>query len=186
MFPGSFYPVSPTSRAPDGVDAAIQRYRVPKPLTDDRRLRQASASGCSQCWARRLWVTRCAGIRHVGGGGLTDRGQWARSFIACGAPPGARFKTSSPMGRQPIPACAISVPLRAVNHGQWRGPVTRPDHRSRPLTAQGAQPSKLALRVRFPSPAPCHQAAVTVASPIEWRRVGRASTGTNPQCRSRA
>ncbi len=51
------------------------------------------------------------------------------------------------------PACAITVPLRAVNHGQQRVSVTRPDHRSRPLTAQWAQPSKLAMRVRFPSPA---------------------------------
>ncbi|MEA2202970.1 MAG: hypothetical protein QOI89_3683 [Solirubrobacteraceae bacterium] len=52
------------------------------------------------------------------------------------------------------PACAISVPLTAVNHGQWRVPVTGLDHGSRPLTAQWAQPSKLAMRVRFLSPAP--------------------------------
>jgi len=41
--------------------------------------------------------------------------------------------------------CAISVPLPPVNHGQQRSLVTRPDHRSRPLTAQWAQPSKLGL-----------------------------------------
>jgi len=37
------------------------------------------------------------------------------------------------------------VPLTSVNHGQQRGTVTRLDHRSRPLTAQWSQPSKLGL-----------------------------------------
>ena len=68
--------------------------------------------------------------------------------------PHACFEASSPTRRdtrfRPArPAAAntprtISVPLPRVNHGQWRGTVTRLDQRSRSLTAQWARPSKLA------------------------------------------
>ncbi len=51
----------------------------------------------------------------------------------------------APVLRQANTPRAINVPLTPVNHGHQRGPVTRPDHQSRPLTAQWAQPSKLGL-----------------------------------------
>jgi len=49
---------------------------------------------------------------------------------------------------------AVGVPLATVNYGHQRVPVTRAGPRSRPLTAHRAQPSKLAMRVRFTSPDP--------------------------------
>jgi hypothetical protein len=98
--------------------------------------------------------------RRVGAGGVADRGQWARSFIASGAPPGplasARFETSSPTRRDTHfhpPSLrdqhlsrAISVPLRAVNHGQQRTLLTVLIADQRLLTVLCAQPSKLAMR----------------------------------------
>ena len=64
------------------------------------------------------------------------------------------YPLPAPFCAKPTPVCAISVPLTPVNHGQQRGTVARPDHRSRPPTTQRAQPSKLAMPVRSRSPAP--------------------------------
>jgi hypothetical protein len=52
---------------------------------------------------------------------------------------------------------AVGVLLAAVNHGQKRVTVTGPDRRSRLLTAQWAQSSKLAMPIRSRSPAPPHR-----------------------------
>jgi hypothetical protein len=99
--------------------------------------------------------------RHVGAKGVAGQGAGSMSFshwvLHMDPCPLARYGTS-PLTRRdtrlPAPPVlrrantprAISVPLPPVNPGQQRGTVTRPDHRSRPLTAQWTQPSKLALR----------------------------------------
>ena len=121
------------------------------------------------------WVSR-----HAGAGGVAGRGVGVQIVQRVGCsiwtsdPDLLRDKLADATGYPlppPRPAasqhppCAISVPLTPVNHGQQRCTVTRPDHRSRPLTAQWAQPSKLAMRVRFPSPAPVHPPAATAAEP---------------------
>jgi hypothetical protein len=121
------------------------------------------------------WVTRGVGIpsrrrrRRSGLGGrcpgrsshaVLHLAHWPRS-----APRQARRRDGIPTphprpAASQHPACAISVPLTPVNHGQQRDPVTQPNHRWRLLTAQWAQPSKLGLTLRSRSkimPSPCRE-----------------------------
>jgi hypothetical protein len=80
-------------------------------------LRRASAPGWSQSRARQWWVTKCAVIP-------SRRRQRLRGKLADATgyplPP-------SPVLRQASIPRAVGVLLRAVNHGQQRGTVTRLD-----------------------------------------------------------
>jgi hypothetical protein len=134
--------------------------RIPKLTINRSCLRQASAPGWPRAGYREWWVTSCVGIpprqrRRRSGPGADIP---CRSAVGCStwdvcpwpAPRQARRRDGIPtplaVPRQSQDPRAISVPLRAVNHGQQRSLVTRPHHRSRPLTAHWAQPSKLAMR----------------------------------------
>jgi hypothetical protein len=94
--------------------------------------------------------TRTQGGRSRAGSSLTlTRQARRRDGIPASAPP---------VLRQANPT---HVPLRPVNHGQQWDPMTpQPDHRSRPLTAHQAQPSKLGshsyTRTKI-TPSPCRE-----------------------------
>jgi hypothetical protein len=70
----------------------------PLPLADLCSGMDSASAAQTMVGHLEAWVSRRVGAR-----GVADRGRWARSFIACGAPPGspapARFKTSSPTRR---------------------------------------------------------------------------------------
>jgi hypothetical protein len=107
-------------------------------------------SGMAPDRALERWAPRARVSRHAGAGGVAGRGEGIQIVQPLGAPSGCLppdplqgkladatgypLPTLRPAAGQ-HPACAISVPLPPVNHGQQRYPVTRPDHRSKPLAA---------------------------------------------------
>lgn len=124
--------------------------------------------GWSEGWVRRWWVIREAGILSRRRRRRTSPGTGVHVVQPPGAPhgplPPARFEASSPARRDtrsPPPSCGRPIPpTYAITTGQRRSAVTRPDHRSRPLTAQSAQPSKLGL-TRFAAAIQRHAATLT-------------------------
>ena len=151
-----------TDRGPRRI-AAAQRHAVSKqngrtadsvhtegqPIRDQGRYRAWACPAQGWPLLARGCGHRGAGIpsrRHQGVAGM-GRGP-AHQRVRCSRTPtpgllprqarrrdGIPASLIHPRGKTGTPACAISVPLRTVNHGQQRVLVTRPDRRLSALTA---------------------------------------------------